>query len=297
MRSPIAQDMDTELSNLTERLAAKIKDQDKKKVAVLDFTDLQGGSSELGKYIAEQMTVNFVMTNRFFGFGSREPEKHPSRTQTDPDGLVDPDNAKKLGMFAGVDAIILGTIIPKGEKISLTAKIITTETAEIVGAERLDSRRTTPSNNLCPSKPQEAVPEANRGLASGQGDEKVWRFNRRIAVVQNRGRRQSISFDDDASQTQLPRKASGLLCEAVCYGNVRQPSQVQAEFNSLVHDVTGIPATLYQNNGFAQATEIPPGDSIPETMKFSSPRGAASTAGNGIIQCADRISFGIRFRQ
>ena len=48
-----AQDMDTELTRLTEDLAAKIKANGSKKVTVLDFTDLQGGSSELGKYIAE----------------------------------------------------------------------------------------------------------------------------------------------------------------------------------------------------------------------------------------------------
>ena len=41
-------------------------------------------------------------------------------------------------MFAGVDALILGSIIPKNQKISLNAKIITTETAEIVGAAKTE---------------------------------------------------------------------------------------------------------------------------------------------------------------
>ena len=49
-----SQDIDTELAKLSDKLATQIKDQGKKKVAVLDFTDLQGGSSELGKYSAEQ---------------------------------------------------------------------------------------------------------------------------------------------------------------------------------------------------------------------------------------------------
>jgi hypothetical protein len=35
--------------------------------------------------------------------------------------------------------------------------------------------------------------------------------------------------------------------------------------------ITGIPATLFQNNGFAEATEISPGASIPVTMKFLPP--------------------------
>ena len=53
-------------------------------------------------------------------------------------GLVDPDTAKKLGQFAGVDALILGTIAPRGQAITLTAKIITTDTAEIAGAGRAE---------------------------------------------------------------------------------------------------------------------------------------------------------------
>ena len=129
-----AQDIDIELSNLTERLAGKIQAKDMKKVAVIDFTDLQGGSSELGKYIAEQMTVDFVMTNRVFTVLDRANLKRIlAEHKLTATGLIDPDNAKKLGMFAGVDALILGTIIPKGQSISLTAKVITTETAEIVG--------------------------------------------------------------------------------------------------------------------------------------------------------------------
>lgn len=55
-------------------------------------------------------------------------------------GLVDPDNAKKLGQFAGVDALILGTMILKPQGISLTAKVVTTDTAEIVGAARTQFR-------------------------------------------------------------------------------------------------------------------------------------------------------------
>ena len=70
-----AQDMDTELSKLADNLAGQIKDQGKKKVTVLDFTDLQGGSSELGKYVAEQLTVDLVIgKKRIFGFGPGKPQ-------------------------------------------------------------------------------------------------------------------------------------------------------------------------------------------------------------------------------
>ena len=131
------QSMDTELSALTEKLAAQIKDHGSKKVTVLDFTDLQGGSSELGKYIAEQLTVDFVMTKRDFSVLDRANLKSIlAEHKLTATGLVDPENAKKLGQFAGVDALIIGTIIPVNTNINLTAKIITTDTAEIIGAAK-----------------------------------------------------------------------------------------------------------------------------------------------------------------
>ena len=132
-----AQDMDTELSKLTDDLAAKIKANGNKKVTVLDFTDLQGGASGLGKYIAEQLTVDFVMTKRDFAVLDRANLKSIlAEHKLTATGLVDPENAKQLGKFAGVDALIIGTIIPKGSNIDLTVKVITTETAEVVGAAK-----------------------------------------------------------------------------------------------------------------------------------------------------------------
>lgn len=132
-----AQDMDTELNKLTEDLAAKIKANGSKKVTVLDFTDLQGGASELGKYIAEQLTVDFVMTKRDFAVLDRANLKSIlAEHKLTATGLVDPENAKQLGKFAGVDALVIGNIIPIGTNINLTVKVITTETAEVVGAAK-----------------------------------------------------------------------------------------------------------------------------------------------------------------
>ena len=132
-----AQDMDTELAKLTEDLAAKIKANGSKKVTVLDFTDLQGGASELGKYIAEQLTVDLVMNKRDFAVLDRANLKSIlAEHKLTATGLVDPENAKQLGKFAGVDALLIGTIIPMGTNINLAVKIITTETAEVVGAAK-----------------------------------------------------------------------------------------------------------------------------------------------------------------
>lgn len=137
--SAIAQtpEMDKALSELATKLATLTRDSAKKKVTVLDFTDLQGGASELGKYIAEELTVNLVIVKSNFAVLDRANlKKILAEHKLTATGLVDPENAKKLGQFAGVDALILGTIVPKNQNVQLTTKIIATDTAEIVGAAK-----------------------------------------------------------------------------------------------------------------------------------------------------------------
>ena len=132
-----AQDMDAAITKLTEDVAAKIKENGNKKVTVLDFTDLDGNSSELGKYVAEQLTVDFVMTKRDFSVLDRANlKKILDEQKLSASGLVNPENAKKLGMVSGVDAMIFGTIVPVGQNINVTVKVITTETAEVAGGAK-----------------------------------------------------------------------------------------------------------------------------------------------------------------
>jgi hypothetical protein len=132
-----AEDMDTAITKLTEDVATKIKENGNKKVTVLDLTDLQGDSSELGKYIAEQLTVDFTMVKRDFSVLDRANLKRIlAEHKLDASGLVNPENAKKLGMFSGVDAMIFGTITPVGKSINVTVKVISIETAEVVGSAK-----------------------------------------------------------------------------------------------------------------------------------------------------------------
>jgi curli biogenesis system outer membrane secretion channel CsgG len=129
------QDMDKELADLTEKLATKIQSVGKKKLTVLDFTDLDDATTELGKYVAEQLTVNLVSGDRKFTVVDRANlRKLLAEHQLTAKGLVDPENAKKFAGLSGVDALIVGTVVPMPPNIKLTAKIISTENGDIIGA-------------------------------------------------------------------------------------------------------------------------------------------------------------------
>src|SRR5436190_19976172 len=88
-----AQEMDKELQKLADKLAISIKEKGKKKVTVLDFTDLQGVATELGRYVAEELTVNLVMAKQDFSVLDRANlRKIMAEHKLTAAGLVDPED-------------------------------------------------------------------------------------------------------------------------------------------------------------------------------------------------------------
>ncbi len=172
-RPAVAQinDMDTELSQLSIRLSAEIKLAGKQKVAVIDFTDLDGNMSELGRYVSEQLTVGLVMNRIGFSVLDRANlKKILDEHKLSSSGLIDPDTTKKLGQFAGVDALILGTITPKDQVINVTAKVIATDTAEIVGASKATFKKDQSAATLSGSVGSPSSPiDTHSGASKGQG--------------------------------------------------------------------------------------------------------------------------------
>lgn len=132
-----SQSVDKEISTLAEKLAAQVKESGRKKITVLDFADLQGRTTELGRFLAEQLSVSLVERRSGFSIMDRANLKTIlAEHKLTVEGLIDPENAKKLGLFSGVDAIVLGSVTTLADEVAITTKIIATDTAEIVGAAK-----------------------------------------------------------------------------------------------------------------------------------------------------------------
>jgi TolB-like protein len=134
----LAEDLDSGLAKLSDGLAAAVTKSGTKKISVVDFADLQGSTNELGRYIAEQVSVSLVNSAKEYSVIDRANLKRIlDEHKLTASGLIDPENARQLGKFAGVDAIILGTITPFGDSIVVTAKVISTETTQVLGAAKI----------------------------------------------------------------------------------------------------------------------------------------------------------------
>lgn len=111
-------------------------------LAVLPF-QTKGLGTEMGEInVVEQMMTTFFNLNRFKLFERTQLEKILEEQKLGMTGILDASTAAEIGKGIGVDAIVLGTVTRAGSHIGIDARLIDTETAEIITAQDEMSVRT-----------------------------------------------------------------------------------------------------------------------------------------------------------
>ncbi|UCE05097.1 MAG: hypothetical protein JSW07_15955 [bacterium] len=103
------------------------------KTAVVEFTER--GNLEIqdaGAIIAEWMTTALNKTGAFEVYERLSLEKLMEEHKMGMSGLLDEETIAQIGKMRGVQAIVTGSVIKFGDIISVTAKLINTETAKII---------------------------------------------------------------------------------------------------------------------------------------------------------------------
>jgi hypothetical protein len=133
-----------ELKGVSSALAAKIGESGRKRVAVVDFTDLQGNVTELGRFLAEELSGALVNDSRGFRVIDRAHLKAILQEhKLAATGLIDPQTARQLGKIASVDTLVTGTITSAfGETVRVLVKALDVETADILAQSTADIPKT-----------------------------------------------------------------------------------------------------------------------------------------------------------
>ncbi|MCI0330379.1 MAG: hypothetical protein L0196_05425 [candidate division Zixibacteria bacterium] len=130
-----------ELNGLAGALTQKLVEGRKKKVAVVDFTDMEGHTTYAGRFLAEELSVQLS------SLGSRTEFEVVDRLRLksllkeqgfEATGWVDPLMGKKLKKAAGINAIIAGNLTPFGDSLHLSVKILDAGNAKILFATSTD---------------------------------------------------------------------------------------------------------------------------------------------------------------
>ncbi len=141
--SNISMAYEKEIKSISASMAENIANAGKKMIAVVDFTDLQGNVTALGRFLAEEFSVALAGAGKGFEVVDRTHLKSiVAEHKLSASGIIDPQTARKLGQIAGVDALITGTITPFGDSVRISVKILDTATAKVIGASSGDIAKT-----------------------------------------------------------------------------------------------------------------------------------------------------------
>lgn len=106
------------------------------RVAVLDFVNSNGRTSQLGKYFKSKFAETAVKNNLFQVPVEGQVNRAMLDLKLQYNGTLDAESASKLGKALRVDAVVIGVIsdLQKGSDVDLVVKMVDTRTGQIISA-------------------------------------------------------------------------------------------------------------------------------------------------------------------
>ncbi|HEX3529933.1 MAG TPA: FlgO family outer membrane protein [Thermoanaerobaculia bacterium] len=134
---------DQELKALAAKLSVKIANDKKTNLAVVDLVNLEGTTTLLGRFLAEELANDLGNSDRGFEIVDRNHlNSLMKESKLSANGFIDKLTATKLGSMTGAQALMLGTITPFGESLRITVKVLDTKTSKLIAAETIEFANT-----------------------------------------------------------------------------------------------------------------------------------------------------------
>lgn len=227
-----AQGYDQQLKVLAAPLSERLASSGKKNVAVVDFTDLTGNTTELGRFLAEELSVDLAMVAKGFRVIDRTHLKAIlQENKLAATGVIDPQTARKLGQIAGVEALVTGTVTPFGDSVRLTVKVLDTATAEMLTATNTDIPKTKAVEELLAKGIGGTFPVGTQPLAVPASN-----ANSPLAIRAPAGAMQQSGAGYTFSLQSCRRSSSSVTCSGTI---VNQDSDGSVSVESRVFDDGG----------------------------------------------------------
>ncbi len=137
----MSKSFDKEMNKLSKEMVKSLSEQNKTKIAIMEFPDLNGNITELGKFIPEELTTRFFKTKKFNVVERQLLSQILKEQNLGMTGLLDASSAAQVGKMAGVDAIVTGTLSDLGTTIRINARLISTESATVFAVASVDLPR------------------------------------------------------------------------------------------------------------------------------------------------------------
>jgi len=124
------------IEQLAIDISMQMKEKGLKKIAIDDFTDLNGYKSALGDFISEELVTNFYTqgAGSFEVVERRELARVLKEQKLGGSGLLNKDTIAKVGEVLGIDAIVTGSIAYLGRSIKVNARMLGVNDAKVFAA-------------------------------------------------------------------------------------------------------------------------------------------------------------------
>jgi curli biogenesis system outer membrane secretion channel CsgG len=126
------------LNDLSSQIAKGLAENQKRRIAVVEFVDLKGNVTDLGRHISEKLITKLFQSGKFTVIERQLLNKIMVEQKLSLTGIIDPASAQKLGKLLGVDAIASGSISDLTKTIEINARLISAETGEVFSAASVE---------------------------------------------------------------------------------------------------------------------------------------------------------------
>jgi len=102
-------------------------------VAIIDFESKAPGNPELGQQLSDILTARMSIYDQFQLVERKKLEEMLKEHQLNLTGMVDTDQAIKVGKMVGAKIMVFGRAFPVDKDLYIVAKIVGTETSQVKG--------------------------------------------------------------------------------------------------------------------------------------------------------------------
>ena len=131
IQKPIKDDLDLKLTDLTKQIINSLTETRKSRIAIIEFSDLEGNITQFGKYLSEELITRLFRTGRFKVVERQFLNKIIEEHKLSYTHFFDEESVKEIGKLLGVDAIASGSVIDLGDSVKVNARLIATQTGSI----------------------------------------------------------------------------------------------------------------------------------------------------------------------
>lgn len=137
------QSRDQRLDNLATQIANNLTENQKRTIAIVEFGDLQGNVTNLGRFLSEELITRLYQTKKFKVIERQQLNKIVAEQKLTLTGMIDPATAQKLGRVLAVDSIVFASLSDLVKTVKINARLISAETGEVFAAAAIEIEKDT----------------------------------------------------------------------------------------------------------------------------------------------------------